>query len=59
MLSLKVEVLDSDMLLHFQATTRQMWLVSKIEPKFGTFRPLQNLGKGWAKSLNKLIKFNL
>jgi len=49
------------MLLHFEATTRQGRLASKIEPKCGTYRPppLQNLGKGRAKCLSELVKSNV
>jgi len=31
----------------------------KIEPKFRTVCPLQNLGEGWTECLSELIKFNL
>jgi len=30
------------------------WLVSKIEAKFRSFSPIQNLGEGWSEYLNQL-----
>ena len=49
----------SDTFLHLEITSRQMWLVSKIEAKFGTFRPPLNIGELWAKCMSEFYESGL